>query len=279
MSYLPSLEKLRKEADEEPVHKPRTPALINPRAAPVVDDPTTMSKEWVAKIRERSKMFREANKTKIEEASAPPPRSVVQNTAPTTPAIPEDPKVGPNGHRSIFSGMEGDDGEYRGYPDTSYSGNTSGLMGLMDRYEGGGRYDTLFGHSQKNRFKGIDVSKMTLGQLKDFQSTKGEYGNWVKQELGRQGQTPRIATPIGRYQFVGTTLRNVSAAMGLSDDTVFDKGTQDAMFQFHLRRTLASAKGGMMGKVKALRGQWEGFKNVPTPTLVAEIRKLEDANA
>jgi len=75
--------------------------------------------------------------------------------------------------------------------------NISSFLGVMDKHEGGGSYDTLFGHSQ-DKF-GVKPSEMTLGQLYAFSDPSGEYGQWVK------GQVGRVATPMGRYQFVGTT--------------------------------------------------------------------------
>lgn len=150
-----------------------------------------------------------------------------------------------------------------------YSGPIGTLMQLMDEKEGGGSYSTLFGHSQKGdgRFAGVDVSKMTIGEIKKFASPDGEYGAWVKDQVGR------VATPMGRYQFVGSTLKSVASEMGLPDDTVFDAKTQDAMFDFYLNKRL-SAGSTIPEKVEQLRGAWEGFKSVPTARLAAIVRNL-----
>lgn len=144
------------------------------------------------------------------------------------------------------------------------------LLSLIDQTEGGGSYDTLFGHSQKDGpFAGTRVSNMTLGDLSGFTDPSGKYGQWVK------GQVGRVATPLGRYQFVGTTLRNVAKDMGLPDDTVFNRGTQDAMFKHHARSTLARAKS-PEAKRTLLRSQWEGFKNVPDSELDGAIARFEN---
>lgn len=181
-------------------------------------------------------------------------------------------------------------GGYGAYPD---AGNTSGaanssaapagdgtLLSLIDKTEGGGSYDTLFGHSQREgrRFAGVKPSQMTIGQLSQFTDPGGEYGQWVKGELERSGQKARVATPIGRYQFVGTTLRNTAKEMGLPDDTVFNQGTQDAMFKYHARKTLARAKT-PAAKRSLLRGQWEGFKHVSDAELDAAIARFENVGA
>lgn len=149
------------------------------------------------------------------------------------------------------------------------------LLPLIDRTEGAGSYDTLFGHSQRGngRFAGIKVSEMTIGEALQFADTSGAYGQWVKEELGRIGHTPRVATPMGRYQFVGTTLRSVAEQMGLSMDTLFDQRTQDAMFDFHARQTLRGKTG--QAALNAIRGQWEGFKNVSDEELLRAVNAFK----
>ena len=90
-------------------------------------------------------------------------------------------------------------------------GNGATLVSLLRKHEGAGRADTLFGHSQRGgKFDGVDVSKMTLAQLREFSRPDGEYGQWVKSKVGR------VATPMGFGQIVGTTMRNTAAAMGLA---------------------------------------------------------------
>ncbi len=146
------------------------------------------------------------------------------------------------------------------------SGDISSFLGIMDKHEGGGSYDTLFGHSQ-DKF-GVKPSEMTLGELYAFSDPSGEYGQWVK------GQVGRVATPMGRYQFVGSTLKATAKKMGLSDDTVFDKQTQDALFAYKLNERLSGAST-MADKVKAIRSEWEGFRSVPTSVLEGLIENWE----
>lgn len=143
------------------------------------------------------------------------------------------------------------------------------LLGLIDRTEGGGSYSTLFGHAQNGgRFSGVDVSKMTLAQLGDFASPSGEYGQWVKGKVGR------VATPMGRYQIVGTTLRNAAKEMGLSPDTVFTPQTQTAIAEHLARRRLSTAQSPAAKRI-ALRAEWEGFKHVPDSQLDQAIAQFE----
>lgn len=143
------------------------------------------------------------------------------------------------------------------------------LLGLIDKTEGAGNYDTLFGHSQNGgRFDGVRVSEKTIGQLFDFSNPSGEYGQWVKESVGR------VATPMGRYQIVGTTLRNAAAEMGLSPDTKFTPQTQDAIAAHLARRRLASARS-PAAKRAAMRAEWEGFKHVSDEALDAAIAQFE----
>ncbi len=167
--------------------------------------------------------------------------------------------------------MGGATGFYPGPANSSAAPAGKGtLLSLIDRTEGGADYDTLFGHSQKGGpFAGTRVSQMTLGDLASFSNPGGKYGQWVKGKVGR------VATPMGRYQFVGTTMRDVARDMGLPDDTIFNRGTQDAMFQHLARKTLARGKT-PSAKRSLLRGQWEGFKNVSDSDLDAAIARFEN---
>lgn len=144
-----------------------------------------------------------------------------------------------------------------------YSGYES-LMDLVDKTEGAGSYDTLFGHSQKNDFVGTKVSQMTIGELKKF--SNGAYGDWSKQQLGYK------ATPMGRYQIVGQTLEATAKALGLPDDTVFSPAVQDKMFLYLANN--ASKKG-----LTGLRNEWEGFKNVPDDVLQTALDSFVSGNS
>lgn len=157
-----------------------------------------------------------------------------------------------------------------GLGDKSLQEGASSLLSLMDRTEGGGNYDTLFGHSQRfnGEFQGVRVSEMTIGELSQFSSTSGQYGQWVK------GQVGRVATPMGRYQIVGTTLRETAERMNLGPDTVFTPEVQDAMFH-HLATQALSGKTSQEAKRAAMRATWEGFGSVPDSELDRAIAQFE----
>ncbi|MEQ1950918.1 hypothetical protein [Mesorhizobium sp. CN2-181] len=147
------------------------------------------------------------------------------------------------------------------------------LINLVDAKEGAGRYDTLFGHAQAKSgpMAGVDVSKMTIGQLGQFASADGAYGRHQKNQLGY------LATPMGRFQIVGSTLQATAKEMGLSPDTVFDENTQNAMFA-HLVQKRLSGPRTMQGKIDGLRQEWEGFKSVPDNALAQAITAWESGD-
>lgn len=280
MSYLSALDKIRSELDSEPTAFV-LPSTFNGGKGVQVEapkrDPLELSKQWIGTIRSSGMRAKERQDSQVEMASASrrmqptmadgfavgQKEKSVEKEKEEEVKRPELLTKEQAARRSMFAGQDALTGS-GGVVD----GPAGSFLEVMDQTEGGGRYDTLFGHSQKNGpFAGVDITKMTLGELKDFASPSGEYGNWVK------GQVGRVATPMGRFQFVGTTLRDVANKMGLPDDTLFDKKTQDAMFKYHLNSTLARGST-LQEKVSLLRGQWEGFKSVPTAKLVSLIRGM-----
>lgn len=155
------------------------------------------------------------------------------------------------------------------------------FMGLIDTHEGGGDYNTLFQFSNQEGkpFAGVKVSEMTLGEVKEFSSKRGagSYYQWSKENMPKgliAYKKGLGSTPMGRYQFIGSTLAEVTKEMGLSDDTVFSPEVQDAMFEHYLKKTIA--RGDTLDeKVAHVRSAWEGFNNVDRKTLENLIIKYE----
>jgi hypothetical protein len=89
--------------------------------------------------------------------------------------MPQQASYGPMGAMPAGGG-----GGY-GTPGERQVSGDGGLFALIDKTEGGGNYDTLFGHSQRGgRFDGVRVSDMTLAQLSDFASPPGNTANGSK---------------------------------------------------------------------------------------------------
>ena len=148
----------------------------------------------------------------------------------------------------------------------------------LRKVEAGG-YDTLFGNFEKSStpFKGVSVSSMTVGELADFSRASGAYGQYVKPRLGKNtyaGRKGLTSTPMGKYQIVGSTLRDLTNRMKLPSDTVFNKETQDKMFLFLARENVAKGKT-PQAKRKNLRSIWEGFKHVNNSTLDQIIKEID----
>lgn len=94
--------------------------------------------------------------------------------------------------------------------------------------ESGGDYDALFGFSNRpgGQFSNVKLTSMTVDQAIAFSSPEGPYGSWVK------GQVGRIATPMGAYQVVGSTLKAAKEGLGLTGQEVMTPELQDKIGQW-----------------------------------------------
>ncbi|MGP9804022.1 hypothetical protein [Paracoccus sp. NSM] len=144
------------------------------------------------------------------------------------------------------------------------------FMALMDRHEGAGDYDTLFGHAQRRgQFAGTRISDMTISQALDFASPRGAYGQWVASK-----NNGTVATPMGRHQIVGSTLRRAVEQMGLDPNTTrFDRDTQDAVFRHLATQRLRGAATPEAART-AIRNEWVGFRKVPDHMLDQAIHNF-----
>ena len=113
--------------------------------------------------------------------------------------------------------------------------------------ESGGDYDALFGYQNRpdGLFSNIKVSQMPVGDVIKFTSPSGEYGQYVKSKVGE------VATPVGAYQVVGSTLRKAVNALGIDPNQRFDRATQDRIGKYILKTQGTGAwegygKGGAM---------------------------------
>lgn len=146
---------------------------------------------------------------------------------------------------------------------------------LIDETESAGDYSALLGFSNRGVFGDIDVTQMTLSELDDF--SRQEYGPWsraFKQETGI-GNPNLASTPMGRYQFVNTTLQEEARRIGLDPDTTyFTPEIQDQIFESYITRRLSNAPT-IEAKRRELRNAWEGFANVPDDVLDRTIMRFE----
>lgn len=110
-------------------------------------------------------------------------------------------------------------------------GDWADIQSKIFKGESGGDYDALFGYSNREggAYSDVKVTEMTLDEVLAFQDTGGEYGKWVKRQLAASGQEPRIATPVGAYQIVGTTLKAAKEGLGLTGKEKFTPELQDEL--------------------------------------------------
>ena len=113
---------------------------------------------------------------------------------------------------------------------------------------------TLIGEKDgKKTFFSTDkpVSQMTKREILDLTKRGGEYFNWSKINMPRKTEAydrGLASTPVGKYQFIGSTLRNFEGEGGLferlkiTDDTIFDEETQDKLFIAYAQDRLAGAR-------------------------------------
>ena len=91
--------------------------------------------------------------------------------------------------------------------------------------ESGGDYNALFGYANRpgRQFAGVNLTDMTVDQALEFANPRGPYGQSVKGQIGR------VATPMGAYQIVGTTLRAAKEGLGLTGSERMTPELQDRL--------------------------------------------------
>jgi len=95
--------------------------------------------------------------------------------------------------------------------------------------ESGGDYNALFGFSNREGgpFSNVRLTDMTVDQALDFANPRGQYGQWV---ANRNNGT--VATPMGAYQVVGSTLRAAKNGLGLTGNEPMTPELQDRIGQW-----------------------------------------------
>jgi len=80
-----------------------------------------------------------------------------------------------------------------------------------------------FANREGKQFAGTNLTGMTVDQAIDFAKPGGAYANYSKT------QTPdgRVATPMGEFQIVGTTLADAKRSMGLTGDELMTPELQE----------------------------------------------------
>jgi len=113
--------------------------------------------------------------------------------------------------------------------------------------ESGGDYNALFGYQNRpgGKFEGVQVSEMSIADILDFTNPSGAYGQYVKS--ARPDPEMGVATPVGAYQVVGTTLRDAVKALDIDPSQKFNKATQDRIGKYIFETQGAKAFAGYKG--------------------------------
>ena len=91
--------------------------------------------------------------------------------------------------------------------------------------ESGGDYNALFNYQNRPNdiFADVRVSDMSIADVLRFTDPSGEYGQYVA--ATRPDPERGVATPVGAYQVVGSTLRDAVKALNLDPNQKFNKAT------------------------------------------------------
>lgn len=113
--------------------------------------------------------------------------------------------------------------------------------------ESGGDYNALFGYQNRpgGIFSDVKVSEMSIADILDFTNPSGAYGQFVANT--RPDPEMGVATPVGAYQVVGTTLRDAVKKLGIDASQKFDKATQDRIGKYIFETQGAKAFAGYKG--------------------------------
>lgn len=90
--------------------------------------------------------------------------------------------------------------------------------------ESGGDYNALYGFSNRpgGPFSDVRITEMTVDEAIAFSNTRGRYARWVADRNGGV-----IATPMGAYQVVGSTLARAKQGLGLTGREIMTPELQD----------------------------------------------------
>lgn len=139
------------------------------------------------------------------------------------------------------------------------------------------RYSTLWGHTNNSIFKDKEITKMSVNQLIDFTKKGGKYSTYTKtwyQENEPDHDAAKYGTtPLGRWQIVGSNLPGLKETLGLTGNELFTPDLQDKMFVALAEERLQGVTT-VEGKMKALRGLWEGLQKVKDEDLRAVVELL-----
>ena len=110
--------------------------------------------------------------------------------------------------------------------------------------ESGGDYDALFKYSNRpgGRFAGKNVTGMTIDEAINFANPRGPYAQWVASQ-----NRGTVASPMGGFQIVGSTLKKAKDWSGLSGNERMTPEIQDRLGEAILQNQGTGAWAGYRG--------------------------------
>ena len=156
---------------------------------------------------------------------------------------------------------------------------------IFNKYESGsGGADALLSQAQNTHFKGVQVSKMKIGDVLNFQRQRGpgSYHAWSKANMpkGTEAYEKGLgSTPVGIFQFVGDTMQYLKDSgawndLGINDDTIFSEEVQKKLF-VRLAQERLKGKSTPRERIDAMKGTWEGLKKASDSEVLGVIKAVE----
>jgi LysM repeat protein len=133
-------------------------------------------------------------------------------------------------------------------------------------------YNTIFGNAQKTGpFKGTDVTSMSMDEIFEFTKLDGAFHKYNLNTLNKD------TTAIGKFQMVGTTLRDlrdrgILSNLNIDSNTIFNEDTQNRIAA-HLAERRVIGKTDAEAR-KGLRNEWQGFNKLNDKTLNLIIKEI-----
>jgi len=153
-----------------------------------------------------------------------------------------------------------------------------GKTNAITMMESSNRLDALwndYGKSQNIDFK---ASTSTLAEVLEFTDVNGDYAEWSK----TQTDAGLVHTPVGKYQFLGTTLKDIVdradlEAMGITEDTIFTAEVQDKLFNWYANDTVKLAgDGASINEIREkFRGRWEVLRQTEADEITPKVSDQE----
>ena len=145
--------------------------------------------------------------------------------------------------------------------DTEPTEYGDGPMNKLTMAESSNNPNALWKQSHRKRFADFVATESTMDEVLDFVRLDGPYANWSK----TQSKGQNVHTPVGKYQFVGATLRDIKdrggfEEIGITGDTLFSPEVQDKLFVWYMNDTIrAAGENASQAEVRnKVRARWEG---------------------